>query len=257
MPFWAVIPARMKSTRLPNKPLADIGGQPMVVRVAQRARASGAERVVVATDHDQIADAVRAAGFEAVLTPESCTSGTDRLAAVVEHFGLADEHILVNLQGDEPLMDAELVGRVALHLAKWPELALATAAHALESADQVFNPNVVKVALNVRQEALYFSRAPIPWARDAWMDGARDQVPAGLPIYRHIGLYAYRAGFLRRFTAWPVAPIEQFESLEQLRALWQGEKIGVVLSEHVPLPGVDTPDDLERVRELFARSARL
>lgn len=251
MSFWAVIPARLKSTRLPDKPLADIGGRPMVVRVAERAAQSGAERVLVATDHADIVAAVQAAGFEACMTPADCASGTDRLADVAEQFQLPDEAILVNVQGDEPLIDPRLIGAVAAHLHERPHLALATAAHALHEAELVFNPNVVKVVLNRLHEALYFSRAPIPWARDAWAKD-RDALPAGLPLYRHIGLYAYRAGFLRRYSGWPQASVEEFEALEQLRALWQGERIGVVISDEAPAAGVDTAEDLHRVRAEWA-----
>ena len=251
MGFWAVIPARMQSTRLPNKPLADIGGAAMVVRVAEQAQASGAERVLVVTDHAAIVAAVTAAGFEALLTPENCASGTDRLAYAVQELQLADDAILVNVQGDEPLIDPQLVRAVAEHLAAQPQLAMATAAHALHDAESLWNPNVVKVVFNQAQEALYFSRAAIPWARDAWAQD-KQQLPPGLPVYRHIGLYAYRAAFLRRYSAWPVAPLEQFESLEQLRALWHGERIGVVIAAAAPLPGVDTAADLERVRALWA-----
>lgn len=250
MSFWAVIPARLKSTRLPNKPLADIAGKPMVVRVAERSLLSGAARVLVATDHAEIVAVVKSAGFEACLTPESCASGTDRLAHIVEQFDLPDDAILVNVQGDEPLIDPDLVRAVAEHLAARPSLAMATAAHTLHEIDLVLNPNVVKVVVNVQQEALYFSRAPIPWPRDAWAE-RQDNLPEDMPVYRHIGLYAYRAGFLRRFSQWPVAPLEYFEALEQLRALWQGEKIGVVLTDTAPAAGVDTAEDLERVRQLF------
>lgn len=251
MTFWAVIPARLKSSRLPDKPLADIGGKPMVVRVAERAVLSGAERVLVATDHAAIVAAVSDAGFEVRMTPESCASGTDRLADIVEQFNLPDEAILVNVQGDEPLIDPELIRAVAEHLQARPLLAVATAAHPLHEAEQVFNPNVVKVVLSQAQEALYFSRAPIPWARDAWAS-SREVLPAGLPLYRHVGIYAYRAAFLRRYRQWPVAPIEQFEALEQLRALWQGERIGVVLTDEAPAAGVDTAEDLQRVRAIWA-----
>lgn len=254
MTFWAVIPARMRSTRLPEKPLADIGGQPMVVRVAERARASGAARIIVATDHAAIASAVEAAGFEVRMTPEDCNSGTDRLAHIVEQFNLPDAAILVNVQGDEPLIDPQLIAEVARHLHERPMLAMATAAHALHEVADVFNANVVKLVMNQAQEALYFSRAPIPWARDAWAQ-SQEQLPAGMPVWRHIGLYAYRAGFLRRYRNWPVAPLEQFEALEQLRALWHGEKIGVVLADRAPAAGVDTAEDLQRVRQLWAEQA--
>lgn len=252
MSFWAIIPARLKSTRLPNKPLADIGGQAMVVRVAERAALSGADRIVVATDHADILQVVEKAGFEARLTPESCASGTDRLANIVDQFNLPDDAILVNVQGDEPLIEPGLIRSVAEHLAARPQLAMATAAHTLHDIEQVFNPNVVKVVVNAAQEALYFSRAPIPWARDTWAS-KHETIPEDMPLYRHIGIYAYRAGFLRRYTEWPAAPLEYFEALEQLRALWQGEKIGVVLTETAPAAGVDTQEDLERVRLLFAQ----
>lgn len=251
MSFWAVIPARLKSTRLPDKPLADIGGKPMVVRVVEQALQSGAARVLVATDHHAIVAAVEAAGHEARLTPVECASGTDRLADIVEQFQLPDDAILVNVQGDEPLIDPALISAVAHHLQQRPHLAMATAAHALHDVHEVMNPNVVKLVMNQQQEALYFSRAPIPWARDAWAV-TRDALPAGLPVWRHVGLYAYRAGFLRRYRHWPVAPLEQFEALEQLRALWQGEKIGVVITDEAPAAGVDTPEDLQRVRAVFA-----
>ncbi len=260
VPFIAVIPARLASTRLPNKPLADIGGQPMVVRVAARARAAGASAVFVATDAQPVYDAVREAGFEAVLTRADHPTGTDRLAEVVDRFGWPDDQIVVNVQGDEPLIDPALVQGVAAHLAALPDCAIATAAHPITEPAEIFNPNVVKVVPDARGVALYFSRAPIPWARDAyqasWPDvGAMPAPPAPAAVYRHIGLYAYRAGFLRRFPRLSQAPIEQAEALEQLRALWHGERIGVLLTAHAPAPGVDTPADLERVRALVAAGA--
>lgn len=259
-PFTVVIPARMASTRLPDKPLADIGGHPMIVRVAERAHASSARRTVVATDAQAVADACAARGIDAVLTRADHPSGTDRLAEVATLLGLDDDAIVVNVQGDEPLIDPQLIDEVALHLAAHPDCAISTAAHPLDDIADVFNPNVVKVVCDAAGRALYFSRAPIPWARDAWsgvpgQPAATAQVPLpAMPVLRHIGLYAYRAGFLRRFPTLAAAPIEQTEALEQLRAMWHGERIGVLVTASAPAPGVDTPADLERVRALWARS---
>jgi 3-deoxy-manno-octulosonate cytidylyltransferase (CMP-KDO synthetase) len=248
--FVVIVPARLASTRLPRKPLADIGGVPMVVRVARAAAASGAERVAVAADSPEIVDACSAHGVEALLTRADHASGTDRLAEAVECLGLADDALVVNVQGDEPLMPAAVVRRVAEALEKRTDCAIATACHPLHDAAEFFRPNVVKVVTDANGRALYFSRAPIPWSRDAFAAG-RDRLPPGLPARRHIGLYAYRAGFLRRFPQLPPAPLEQHESLEQLRALAHGFGIAVVeLPEALP-PGVDTPEDLERVRALF------
>ncbi|CAG9174469.1 3-deoxy-manno-octulosonate cytidylyltransferase [Cupriavidus respiraculi] len=259
-PFTVVIPARLASTRLPDKPLADIGGKPMIVRVAERAHASSATRTVVATDAPTVAAACAAHGIEAVLTRADHASGTDRLAEVATQLGLADDAIVVNVQGDEPLIAAQLIDEAALHLAAHGDCAIATAAHPLHDPAEVFNPNVVKVVCDAAGRALYFSRAPIPWARDAWADvpsapaaQARPQLPA-MPVLRHIGLYAYRAGFLRRFPTLAAAPLEQTEALEQLRAMWHGERIAVLVTDAAPAPGVDTPADLERVRALWAES---
>lgn len=255
--FIAVIPARLASTRLPDKPLADIGGRPMVVRVAERAQAAGAEQVLVATDAQSVFDAVTAAGFEAVLTRADHPTGTDRLAEVVELHGWDDDQIIVNVQGDEPLIEPALVRGVAAHLAAMPDCAIATAGHPISDPAEIFNPNIVKVVRDARGVALYFSRAPIPWSRDSyqqdWPDVAAMPAPS-TPVYRHIGIYAYRASFLRRFPLLSQAPIEQAEALEQLRALWHGERIGVLITEHAPAPGVDTQADLERVRALVAAS---
>lgn len=260
--FTVVIPARLASTRLPDKPLADIGGHPMIVRVAERAHASSARRTVVATDAPAVADACRARGIEVVLTRADHPSGTDRLAEVATHLGFADEAIVVNVQGDEPLIDPQLIDAVALHLAGHPDCAIATAAHPLDAIADVFNPNVVKVVCDAAGRALYFSRAPIPWARDAWTGlaagatGTAAAVPMpAMPVLRHIGLYAYRAGFLRRFPTLATSPLEQTEALEQLRAMWHGERIGVLVTAAAPAPGVDTPADLERVRALWAAEA--
>ena len=257
--FTIVIPARLASTRLPNKPLADIGGHPMIVRVAERAHASSATRTVVATDAPEVAAACAARGVEAVITRADHPSGTDRLSEVAAQLGLADDAIVVNVQGDEPLIDPNLIDEVALHLASHPDCAIATAAHPLDDAAEVFNPNVVKVVCDNAGRALYFSRAPIPWARDAWsavptQPAASAQVPMpAMPVLRHIGIYAYRAGFLRRFPTLAISPVEQVEALEQLRAMWHGERIGVMVTAAAPAPGVDTPADLERVRALWAQ----
>jgi len=248
--FFVVIPARYASTRLPGKPLADLAGKPMVVRVAERAAQSGAVGVVVATDHDGVAAAVQAAGFRAVMTSPDCASGTDRLAEVAAHEGWADDAIVVNVQGDEPLIAPALIRVTAERLAERSEAAIATVCHPLTNSDEVFNPNVVKVVLDARDDALLFSRAPIPWARDAWLSGERN-IPADLPVFRHVGLYAYRAGFLKAYPGLSQPALERLESLEQLRALWHGYRITVVRSDGASAPGVDTPEDLARVRRLF------
>jgi 3-deoxy-manno-octulosonate cytidylyltransferase (CMP-KDO synthetase) len=245
--FHVLIPARFASTRLPGKALADLGGKPMVVRVAERARASGAARVVVATDDRRIADAVEAHGLEALLTRADHATGTDRLAEAAALLRLRDDEIVVNVQGDEPLLDPALMRRVADVLHAHAEAAIATACHAIDDVDEAFNPNVVKIALDARSFALYFSRAAIPWARGAF-DAATRTLPAGMPLYRHYGLYAYRVAFLRTFPTLAPAPIERFEALEQLRALWHGYRIVVDVAQGTPAPGVDTPEDLARVR---------
>jgi 3-deoxy-manno-octulosonate cytidylyltransferase (CMP-KDO synthetase) len=269
-PFRIVIPARHASSRLPAKPLADIAGKPMVARVIERVAAAGASEVWVATDHDAVRDAVLAAGGRVVMTRADHPSGTDRLAEVAEALGWADEDIVVNVQGDEPLIDPDLVGAVARALADDAEASIATAAHALADVAEAFNPNVVKVVCDAAQRALYFSRAPIPWARDAWAAspavpgrslpeslpaGLSEALPEGLPMLRHVGLYAYRVGFLRRYTALAPSPLEQWEALEQLRALWHGHRIRVLKLDHAPAAGVDTAEDLARVRAIFATAA--
>jgi 3-deoxy-manno-octulosonate cytidylyltransferase (CMP-KDO synthetase) len=245
-----IIPARFASTRLPGKPLLDIGGRPMIVRVVERARESGAGRVVVATDDVRIRDAVWSFGAEAVLTRADHASGTDRLAEAIGQLRLDDDEIVVNLQGDEPLMPARLIHDVATLLAGRPAAVMATACHAIGTREDFLNANVVKVVTDHEGHALYFSRAPIPWPRDVMLG----QSTAPIKAFRHIGLYAYRAGFVARYTAWPPCPLETTESLEQLRVLWHGEKIAVVEAEEAPAAGVDTLDDLERVRRHFAQS---
>ena len=254
MPFSVIIPARYASTRLPGKPLADIAGKPMIVRVAERAQRAGAERVVVATDDERIRAAAETHGVAACLTRADHPTGTDRLAEAARLLGLADDAIVVNVQGDEPLLAPSLIRAVAELLAAHPDAAIATACHPIADPAEAFNPNVVKVVLDANRYALYFSRATIPWARDEFA-GRRDVIPAGLPLYRHYGLYAYRVGFLRLYPTLSPAPIERFEALEQLRALWHGHRIVVEITGGTPAPGVDTEDDLAQVRALYARGA--
>ncbi|MDR0563862.1 MAG: 3-deoxy-manno-octulosonate cytidylyltransferase [Azoarcus sp.] len=251
-PFRVVIPARYASTRLPAKPLADIAGRPMVLRVLDRARASGAAEIWAAVDHPDVLDAVKADGGKALMTRAQHPSGTDRIAEVVTALGWKDDDIVVNVQGDEPMIDPGLVASVAAALASDPGAAIATAAHPLTNADEIFNPNIVKVVCDAHGRALYFSRAPIPWARDEWANG-KHCLPTGLPIWRHVGLYAYRVAFLRRYAALEPAPIERWESLEQLRALWHGFPIRVLTLNSAPPAGVDTEKDLARVRAFFAQ----
>lgn len=250
--FKIVIPARFASSRLPGKPLADICGKPMVVRVLERVRDAGADEVCVATDHEGVAEAVRAAGGSVVLTRADHPSGTDRLAEVVAKLGWDDETLVVNVQGDEPLIDPALVSRVAQVLAEDPEASIATASHPIDEPEEIFNPNVVKVVCDRREHALYFSRASIPWARDAFAEGARCP-PVGFVMQRHIGLYAYRAAFLRHYADLEPSPLEHWEALEQLRALWHGYRVRVLAIDTAPPAGVDTPADLERVRRVFDR----
>ncbi len=248
----AIVPARMHSSRFPGKALADIAGQPMVLHCARRALASGAERVVVATDHEAIAAVVQQAGLEVVLTRTDHETGTDRLAEAVRQLGVLPDTIVVNVQGDEPLVAPELVRAVAEKLAENPQCAMATACYPIRERAHFERPTAVKVVLNRAGEALYFSRAPIPWPRDGF--GTTDAWPEKFVAWHHVGLYAYRASFLQAFSRLERAPIEQFESLEQLRALWHGYRIAVVTTDEVPAPGVDTPEDLALVRQLFDRS---
>ena len=253
--FLVVIPARFASSRLLGKPLADIGGKPMVVRVAERARASGAKAVWVATDDQSVFDAVRLHGHQAMMTRTDHATGTDRIAEVAQQLGLAEGEIVVNVQGDEPLIAPELIREVAQSLVDHDQASIATACHPITDAESLLNPNVVKVVLDHTGHALYFSRAPIPYPRDrnALKQSA---LPAGLPSYRHIGIYAYRARFLRQYSRLEPAAIERFEALEQLRALWHGHRIAVAVTAHAPEAGVDTAEDLERVRLSFAAEAR-
>ncbi|MDE2309613.1 MAG: 3-deoxy-manno-octulosonate cytidylyltransferase [Betaproteobacteria bacterium] len=247
--FHVVIPARFASTRLPGKALLPIAGKPMVVRVAEQAAKSGAQQIWIATDHHAIAAAVHEHGFKSCLTHAHHPSGTDRIAEVVEQHDWPDDTIVVNVQGDEPLIPPELIRAVAQHLHDHPECAIATACHPIHDADAMRNPNIVKVVLDKHGNALYFSRAPIPWPRDAFAPGTA--LPENFSVLRHIGIYAYRAGFLRAFRQLAPAAIEQAEALEQLRALWHGYKIGVTVTADTPPGGVDTEADLHTARKTF------
>lgn len=248
MSFTVIVPARLASTRLPNKPLADIGGLPMVVRVAQRAAQSAAGQVVVAADSPLTVQACEAHGVRALLTRADHPSGSDRLAQACELLGLAPDAVVVNVQGDEPLIDPALIDAVAALLQARPQAAMSTAAHALDSVAEFTNPNVVKVVTDAGGMALYFSRAPIPWWRDGFAQGMKG-LPEPRPL-RHIGIYGYRTDFLLQFPSLAQAPAEITEALEQLRALWHGFRIAVHVTAQAPGPGVDTPEDLERVRAL-------
>lgn len=262
VPFTVLIPARMASSRLPDKPLLDIAGLPMVVQVARRAAASGAARVVVAADDARILEACAAHNVEAIATRADHPSGSDRLAEACLLLGLDGNDIVVNVQGDEPLIAPQLINAVAALLATNAEASMGTAAHAIHTLDELRNPNVVKVVLDARGLAHYFSRAPIPFARDHaeqdWWNGAATQAHPnvaalqGFAPLRHIGIYSYRAQFLRQFPALAQAPTEVMEALEQLRALWHGHRIAVHIAASTPGPGVDTPEDLQRVRQLMA-----
>lgn len=253
--FHVLIPARLASTRLPNKPLADIGGVPMIVRVARQATLSQPASCVVAADDASIVQTCEAAGVSVVLTRQDHPSGSDRLAEACTLLGLADDDIVVNVQGDEPLIDPALIRAVANELQQRPDCMVSTAAHAIDSPADFANPNVVKVVLDKHRTALYFSRAPIPWWRDgmaqAWSEGVNALPSTPAPL-RHVGIYAYRVGFLKQFPKLSPGPQESCESLEQLRVLWHGERIAVHVSERAPGAGVDTPEDLERVRRIVS-----
>ena len=252
MRFVVLIPARLASTRLPRKALADIGGVPMIVRTAQRAAASRAARVVVAADDDEIVAACSAHGVAALLTAKTHASGSDRIAEAAAALGLGDDEIVVNVQGDEPLIEPALIAACAALLGERPDCVMSTAAHAIVDADEFANPNVVKVVVDAAGRALYFSRAPIPWPRDA---GRVDPAATTSPPLRHVGLYAYRAGFLRRFPELAASPLEHTERLEQLRVLWHGERIAVHVSTLPPGVGVDTEEDLAHARRLVDGAA--
>jgi 3-deoxy-manno-octulosonate cytidylyltransferase (CMP-KDO synthetase) len=261
--FFALIPARLASSRLPEKPLADLAGVPMVVRVARQAAASGARRVVVCADHARVVAACQQHGVESVLTSVEHQSGTDRLSEAAQQLGLDPAAIVVNVQGDEPLIAPEAIRSVAQLLQARPDCDIATVAHRLHRLEELFDPNVVKVVTDASGRALLFSRAPIPWARGHFSAAgsgsgatkAPDRWPDGLQAFRHVGLYAYRAGFLQRFSQLAPAPIELAEKLEQLRALWYGSRIAVMQIDSAIPPGVDTPEDLVRVRSVLTGAA--
>ena len=242
--FKVIVPARFASTRLPGKPLLDIAGKPMVIRVAEQAAKSQANEVVIATDHEDVMQAAQSHGVAAVMTRIDHVSGTDRIAEVVEKMAWPDEMIVVNVQGDEPLIDPVLINDVAQTLANDAQAVMSTACHPLHSPEAFENPNVVKVVLNAKQQAMYFSRAAIPFPRDREY---RQQLAA----HRHIGIYAYRVGFLKQYASLPITALEKIESLEQLRILYHGYQIAVTVTTHAPVSGVDTAEDLDLVREVF------
>lgn len=243
--FKVVVPARFASTRLPGKPLLDIAGKPMVIRVAEQAAKSQANEVVIATDHEGIMQAAQSYGVASVMTRTDHVSGTDRIAEVVEKMAWPDDMIVVNVQGDEPLIDPVLINDVAQTLANDAQAVMSTACHPLHESETFDNPNVVKVVLNAKHQAMYFSRAPIPFPRDAEHCHA-------IAAYRHIGIYAYRVGFLKQYASLPVTELEKIESLEQLRVLYHGYQIAVTVTAHAPASGVDTAEDLDLVRKVFA-----
>ncbi len=247
--FNVVIPARYASTRLHGKPLLDIAGKPMVIHVVEQAIKSGSKTVIVATDNNEILDTVNSYGFDAMLTSESHLSGTDRIAEVAQKMGWSQDEIIVNVQGDEPLIEPNLIIDVATNLSEHVNAAIATACHPIHDKSSMFNPNIVKLVMDSEGYALYFSRAPIPYDRDAFALGL--EVSEHTPVYRHLGIYAYRASFLAKFSDLKPSEIEKAESLEQLRALWYGYKISVAVVEAAPSIGVDTHEDLLRVRNIL------
>ena len=245
-----IIPARYGSSRLPGKPLVDIGGKPLIQRVHECACRTAAAKVIIATDDQRIHDAAKAFGADVCLTSSEHRSGTDRIAEVVRRYRLADDDIVVNLQGDEPFMPPSMIEAVAQTLTARPDAVMATACHPIRERSALLNPNIVKLVCDAQAYALYFSRAPIPWPRSAMTEADK---PHQMKAMRHIGLYAYRAGFVTRYNAWPPCPLEETEQLEQLRVLWHGERIAVHVVDSAPEGGVDTPEDLERVRKYFAQ----
>nr|WP_067288513.1 3-deoxy-manno-octulosonate cytidylyltransferase [Marinobacterium profundum] len=252
MSFTVIIPARFGSTRFPGKPLADIAGKPMIQHVYERACLSDAARVLVATDDTRIADVARGFGAEVCMTSPDHPSGTDRLQEVVASLGLADDEIVVNVQGDEPLIPPAIINQVAANLAANPQAGIATLSEPVDEIAGLMNPNVVKVVTDRFGMALYFSRATIPWPRDPFATaGGREQMPSGFEWQRHIGIYGYRVQLLNDFVQWPPAAVETTECLEQLRALWNGARIHVAVAAELPPAGVDTPEDLERLRLLL------
>jgi 3-deoxy-manno-octulosonate cytidylyltransferase (CMP-KDO synthetase) len=248
MTFKVVIPARYGSARLPGKPLMEIAGRPMIAHVHERAVESGADQVVIATDDQRIADAAASFSAEVCLTSTDHSSGSERIAEVVRRYNWPEHTVVVNLQGDEPTMPAALVDQVAADMARHEDASVTTLAATIETRAQLFDPHLVKVVTDAAGYALYFSRAPIPWHRDEFLHQV-ERLPERTGFLRHIGLYAYRAGFLQRYIAWPASPLEQAESLEQLRVLWHGERIHVSMAHQLPGHGVDTTDDLKRVQQ--------
>ncbi|ASX26370.1 3-deoxy-manno-octulosonate cytidylyltransferase [Candidatus Williamhamiltonella defendens] len=245
MSFVIVIPARYGSTRLPGKPLIDIQGKPMVLHVMERAREAGADRVIVATDHVEILQVIKSAGGEACFTSSEHSSGTERLAEVIEKYRFSDTDIIVNVQGDEPMIPPIIIDQVAKNLVNTC-LGMATLAAPITNKVDLMNPNVVKVVVNALGHALYFSRAPIPWKRDGLMTEEKNRT-----ALRHIGIYAYRVDFVRRYINWGKSPLEEIEKLEQLRVLWHGEKIHVDIVKKIPPQGIDSPEDLEKIRKIL------
>ena len=244
MSFKVVIPARYASARLPGKPLLDIAGKPMVVRVAEQAAKSGASEVVIATDFEKIMQVAHEHNVKAVMTNINHASGTDRINEVAQLLGWTDNEIVVNVQGDEPLIEPNLIQQVAAHLANSKEAVMATACHAIHDEALLLNPNIVKVVLDAHGNALYFSRAPIPYPRD-------EACKKNIQAHRHIGIYAYRVGFLKQYAKLAVTELEKIESLEQLRVLHSGYKIAVTVTQNAPASGVDTQTDLDYVRSIF------
>lgn len=242
--FKVVIPARYASSRLPGKPLLDIAGKPMVVRVAEQAKLSGANEVVIATDFEKIIQVASEHNIQALMTRVDHESGTDRIAEVAQQLNWADDDIVVNVQGDEPLIDPVLIQEVAAYLANSKDAVMATACHAIHDEASLLNPNIVKVVLDTNGNALYFSRAPTPYPRD-------EVFKHKIQAYRHIGIYAYRVGFLKKYANLAVTELEKIESLEQLRVLYHGYKIAVAITQNAPASGVDTQEDLDYVRSVF------
>jgi 3-deoxy-manno-octulosonate cytidylyltransferase (CMP-KDO synthetase) len=251
--FKVVIPARYASTRLPGKPLLPIAGKPMIAHVCDRASEANAQQIVVATDDERILNTIIDLGFEGILTSENHESGTERIAEVAEKYGWEDGTIIVNVQGDEPLLPAHYITQVAKALASQTQAGIATLAARIFESDDIFNPNAVKVVLDKQGYALYFSRAPIPWNRATF--ATTQEMPSDLSYLRHIGLYAYTVGFLKKYCAWSPSPLESIEALEQLRILWHGEKILVQTVEKAPIAGVDTLEDLQRVETIMKKQA--
>lgn len=254
--FWVVIPARRASSRLPDKPLADIGGKPMVVRVAEQAHRSGASQVMVATDCADIRAACEAHGVHAVITRSDHASGTDRIAEVAQQMSASPKQIIVNVQGDEPLIEPELIASVAHALNSHPVASVSTAATPMHDSESLRSPHAVKVVCDANGLALYFSRAPIPYHRDAWpsLEKVWAQPDRAPRMLRHIGIYGFRKKALDAFVTWPACELETVEQLEQLRWLWNGHRIAVAITDHAPHPGVDTPQDLERVRKVWDKN---